>query len=302
MPALEPSEAGGYRTRVTSVAQEPPGEAVAVPGGSLWTLSRGSGPPMVLAHGGPGLSNNLEPVAGMVDDVARVHLYDQRGCGRSRASGPFDIATLVADLEALRTHWRHERWVVGGHSWGAALALFYALAHPDRTLGVIYLAGTAIRWGWKDGVQRERLSRLTAAERQELTALGARLESNGDERDRARFLRLMWSTDFASRAAATVLDSEPLYGYPRAEAVARAVQSDWKARLDAGIDDDLRRLTVPVLVVHGRRDPDPTGAREVADLAPRGRWVPLDNAGHSPWLERPAEMRQVLRAFLGSLS
>ncbi|WP_157467799.1 alpha/beta fold hydrolase [Frankia sp. QA3] len=301
MPTLEPSDTGGYRTRVSNIAEEPASEAVAVPGGSLWTLSRGAGLPLVLAHGGPGLSNNLEPVAGMVDDLARVHLYDQRGCGRSRANGPFDIATLVADLEALRTHWRHERWVVGGHSWGAALALFYALAHPDRTLGVIYLAGTAIRWGWKDGVQRERLSRLTAAERQELRALGARLESNGDERDRARFLRLMWSTDFASRAAAAVLDSQPLYSFPRADAVARAVQNDWKARLDEGIEDDLRRLTAPVLVVHGRRDPDPTGAREVADLAPCGQWAPLDNAGHSAWLEQPAAMRQVLRAFLGSL-
>ncbi|WP_261574853.1 alpha/beta fold hydrolase [Frankia gtarii] len=286
---------------MSHVAEEPAGEAVAVPGGSLWTMSRGAGLPLVLAHGGPGLSNNLVPVAEMVEDVTRVHLYDQRGCGRSPATGPFDIATFVADLEALRKHWRHERWVVGGHSWGAALALFYALAHPDRTLGVIYLAGTAIRWGWKESVQRERMSRLTAAEHQELKALGKRLEGNGDERDQARFLRLMWSTDFASPAAAAVLDRQPLYGFPRADAVARAVQNDWKTRLDEGIEDDLRRLTVPVLVVHGRRDPNPTGAREIADLAPLGQWAPLDNAGHSPWLEQPAVLQQRLRAFLDSL-
>ena len=36
-----------------------------------------------LVHGGPGLSNNLAPVAEMVEDLARVHLYDQRGGGRS---------------------------------------------------------------------------------------------------------------------------------------------------------------------------------------------------------------------------
>ncbi len=241
-----------------------------MPGGSLWTMSRGAGLPLVLAHGGPGLSNNLAPVAEMVEDVARVHLYDQRDCGRSPATGPFGIATFVADLEALRTHWKHERWVVGGHSWGAALALFYALAHPDRTLGVLYLAGTAIRWGWKESVQCERMSRLTTDEHQELKALGKRLEGNEDERGQARFLRLMWSTDFASPEAAAVLDHQPLYGFPRADAVARAVQNDWRTRLDEGIEDDLRRLTVPVLVVHGRRDPDPTGAREVADLAPLG--------------------------------
>ena len=38
---------------------EPTVEAVAVQGGLLWTASRGSGVPFVLAHGGPGRSDNL---------------------------------------------------------------------------------------------------------------------------------------------------------------------------------------------------------------------------------------------------
>ena len=116
-----------------------------MPGAALWTASQGAGVPLVLCHGGPGLSDNLGPVAGMVDDVALVHRYDQRGAGRSRSNGPFEVASLVADLDALRAHRRHDRWVVGGHSWGANLALFYALAHPDRTLGVVYHAGTGLR-------------------------------------------------------------------------------------------------------------------------------------------------------------
>lgn len=291
----------GARPTVGHMTQ-PTVEAVSVAGASLWTASLGAGVPLVLAHGGPGLSNNLLPVAEMVDDIARVHLYDQRGCGRSSAEGPLDVATFVADLDALRAHWGHERWLVGGHSWGAVLALFYAFAYPDRALGVIYLAGTAIRWGFQDGVRHERMSRLSEAERQELGALSERLSNGGDERDRARFLRLMWSTDFASREAAAVLDDQPLYEFPRADAVASAVQQDWKRRFDAGVEDALRRLSMPVLVLHGDRDPDPTGAREVADLAPHGQWAPLEDAGHSPWLEQPTAMRQRLRAFVHSLS
>jgi len=73
--------------------------------------------------------SGMAPVAEMVEDLALVHRYDQRGSGRSRSDGPFDVASFVADLEALRRHWRHDRWLVGGHSWGANLALFYALAH-----------------------------------------------------------------------------------------------------------------------------------------------------------------------------
>jgi proline iminopeptidase len=273
-------------------------EFVVVPGASLWTASRGAGVPLALAHGGPGLSSNLQPMAAMVEDIARVHLYDQRGSGRSSTGGPWEVETFVADLDALRDHWGHERWIVGGHSWGAVLALFYAFAHPERTLGVIYLAGTAIRWGFHDRVRAERMSRLMAGEQEELEMLAGRLREGGEQADQDRFLRLMWSTDFATREAAGVLDREPLYEFPRAEEVARAVQKDWKARFEAGIEEDLRGLRVPVLVLHGDRDPDPVGAQEVADLAPFGEWAPLAAAGHSPWLEQPSAMRARLRAFI----
>ncbi|MBS1888641.1 MAG: alpha/beta fold hydrolase [Actinobacteria bacterium] len=277
-------------------------EAVAVPGASLWTWSVGAGTPLVLAHGGPGLSNNLGPIAGMVDDVAAVHLYDQRGGGRSAGGGPFDVETFVADLEALRRHWGHERWIVGGHSWGAALALFYALAHPERTLGVVYLGGTSIRWEARERAHAERMRRLTAAEREELDTLALRLARREDDEARARFLRLLWTTDFATRAAADgALERGPLYEYPRADAVARSVEDDWRRRLDGGIEDQLAALPVPVLVLHGEADPDP-GAREVGRIAPRGVWAPIAGAGHSPWLEDPAAVGRYLRGFVLSLA
>lgn len=277
-------------------------ELVDVPGATLWTASQGDGVPLVLCHGGPGLSDNLGPVAAMVDDVARVHRFDQRGSGRSRSDGPFDVDAMVADLEALRRHWGHERWIVGGHSWGASLALFFALAHPDRTLGVVYLAGTGLRWGWQEDSRRVRLARLTDNERAELTALEARL-GDGDPTVTKRFLRLIWTTDFAERARAeAVLDESPLYAFPRDERVFGAVSESQRARLDAGIDDDVRRLDVPVLVVHGEQDTDPRRAREVAELAPRGRYVEIAGAGHSPWLEQRDALRAALRVFLAQLA
>ncbi len=262
---------------------------VDVPGARLWTATAGAGTPLVLAHGGPGLSNTLFPVGEMAEGLARVHLYDQRGCGRSSPDGPYDVATAIADLEALRAHWGHERWIVGGHSWGAALALFYALEHPSRTLGVVYLAGTSIRWDFPDRVRHERMSRLTPKERAEL---------DGDPSEE-RFLHLIWTTDFATREAAdAALARGSLYELPRNMEVNHATQADWKRRLDAGIEDGIRELDAPVLVLHGEADPDPVGARAVADLAPRGKWAPIPNAGHSPWLENSATLRERLRAFL----
>jgi proline iminopeptidase len=271
-------------------------EHVEVAGATLWTATQGDGVPIVLCHGGPGLSDNLGPVADMVDDLALVHRYDQRGSGRSRSDGPFDIPAFVADLEALRSHWDHERWIVGGHSWGANLALFYALAHRERVLGVIYLAGTGLRWGWQADAEARRLQRLNDAEQSELGELRERLAA-GDTREQDRFLRLLWTTDFADRRDARVLDAAPLYAYPRNEEVFRAASSSYKAALDAGIDARLRELDAPLLVVHGVHDTDPARAREVAEVAPRGKWIELD-AAHVPWLEQPAALRAHLREFV----
>jgi proline iminopeptidase len=276
-------------------------ELVDVPGAMLWTVSQGDGVPLVLCHGGPALSDNLGPVAAMVDDLARVHRFDQRGGGRSRSDGPFDVDAMVADLEALRRHWGHERWIVGGHSWGASLPLLFALAHPDRTLGVVYLAGTGLRWGWQEDSRRVRLARLTDAERAELAALETRL-GDRDPAVTERFLRLIWTTDFADRARAdAVLAERPLYAFPRDERIFRAVSESQRARLDAGLDDDVRRLDVPVLVVHGAHDTDPRRARQVAELAPRGRYVEIAGAGHSPWLEQPDALRAALRDFVAQV-
>src|SRR5687767_1759732 len=88
-------------------------ELVEVNGVRLWTARQGCGPPLVLLHGGPGLWDDFADLAAMVADLVTVHRYDQRGCGRSMAVPPYDVATFVADLEALRVRWGHPRWIVG---------------------------------------------------------------------------------------------------------------------------------------------------------------------------------------------
>jgi proline iminopeptidase len=111
----------------------------------LWTARQGQGLPLLLASGGPGCCDYLAPVAALIDDQAHVIRFDQRGCGRSEAPPPYDVAGAVADLEALRAHLGFERWIVGGHSWGANLALAYALDEPERTQALIYLCGNGVQ-------------------------------------------------------------------------------------------------------------------------------------------------------------
>jgi proline iminopeptidase len=110
-------------------------------GARLWSITEGAGLPVVLCHGGPGCCDYLAPVADLLTDQAQVIRYEQRGCGRSTAQPPYDLETALLDLDRVRRHYGFERWVVGGHSWGADLALLYSLHYPAHTHAMLCLAG-----------------------------------------------------------------------------------------------------------------------------------------------------------------
>src|SRR5579863_9687021 len=99
-------------------------------GEQLHVTIDGEGPALVLCHGGPGLWDYFGPVVDAVRDLATVVTWDQRGCGRSSGAGPHTLPRYIDDLEAVRHGLGLTSWIVGGHSWGASLALLYALAHP----------------------------------------------------------------------------------------------------------------------------------------------------------------------------
>eukprot|EP00882_Tetradesmus_deserticola_P017213 GHRQ01018427.1.p1 GENE.GHRQ01018427.1~~GHRQ01018427.1.p1 ORF type:complete len:224 (-),score=30.43 GHRQ01018427.1:312-983(-) len=70
----------------------------------------------------------------------RVILFDQRGCGRSTPIACLaenTTADLVSDLETLRATLGIRSWLLLGGSWGVALSVAYAQAHPDRVLGLV---------------------------------------------------------------------------------------------------------------------------------------------------------------------
>ncbi|MDQ6730547.1 MAG: alpha/beta hydrolase [Actinomycetota bacterium] len=272
-------------------------EFVEVPGGRLWSATLGRGVPMMLCHGGPGAYDYLQPVAELVEDLAEVHRFDQRGGGRSRAGGPWTVAAMLSDMEVLRRFWRHERWLVGGHSWGAHLALFYALAYPDRVLGLVFLNGTGVRWGWGPERRMNRMQRLSHEERAEVQRLDDEL-IGGDEHAIDRLRELMWLTDFSDRKIAARCARFDRYTID--PAVLGDLEHDWRLAL-RDVEPRLSELVVPALVLHGEADPiGQSGPREFARLLPRGRFALL-RGGHIPWLEDPRETSAHLRSFIEHL-
>ncbi len=104
------------------------------------TSGNPQGIPVVWLHGGPGSSSTAFHRRFLNPSKFWIIQFDQRGCGKSEPSGGIvanQTHDLVSDIERLREHLRLTRWHVVGGSWGGALALIYAQAHPNAVARVL---------------------------------------------------------------------------------------------------------------------------------------------------------------------
>ncbi|WP_128255004.1 prolyl aminopeptidase [Falsirhodobacter deserti] len=174
-----------------------------------------SGVPVLVVHGGPG--GGCSPTMRRFFDPAhyRVVMFDQRGCGRSRPAASVEANTtwhLVADMERIRERLGIGRFILFGGSWGATLALIFAITHPERVSalvlrGVFLGTEAELEWFYGGGAARffpEIWARFIApipeAERADLIAAYHRRLFSGDRLEEARLGRIWanWENALAS--------------------------------------------------------------------------------------------------------
>jgi proline iminopeptidase len=265
----------------------------------LWVDRAGSGQPLVLCHGGPGLWDYLDDVAAILAPDARTIRWDQRGCGRSERRGPFTVARFVADLDAVREHSQAARVSLLGHSWGATLALRYALAHPDRVSRLIYVSGTGIddRDTWRPAFQHN-LDRSIGSDRARWKELDNRDRTPDEDRE---YAILQWSADFVDPATARQHAERMATPWPGINWDCAASINTEISRylLDHDVRARCRTLTVPTLIVDGALDVRPRWAVDSLEQSlPNVHRVTLTDAGHLPWIENPDGFRRAVTGFL----
>ncbi|WP_239068446.1 alpha/beta fold hydrolase [Cellulomonas pakistanensis] len=236
-----------------------------------------AGRPALYLHGGPGSGLGAGGYRRRFDpERYRVVGLDQRGCGRSTPWAADDLdrlddnatPALIADIEALRAHLGVDAWLVHGVSWGSTLALAYALAHPDRVSALVL---TAVTTGARDEIDwiTEGVGRVFPEAWHRFAAGvpdGVRVVEH--------YARLLRDPDPVVRAAAAdawdawesthvSLDPGwrpgPLHAEPRERLNFATLVTHYWAHdcFLAGGDAVLARaheLTVPGVLVHGRRD------------------------------------------------
>jgi proline iminopeptidase len=265
-----------------------------------------SADPLIVLHGGPGLT--LEYLADDLSPLARersVVFYDQRGTGRSTLvadPAALDADRFADDLDAVRQHLGLERVTLVGHSWGAGIAALYAMRHPDRVSRIVLVGPMPLRRSELDRSFAEiRTSRSPEEAERLLAARDAARADPGNADACRRFYALWFRPFFADPADMTKSRGDFCAGSPEAlRNAALGVGRHTMASLgDFDWRDPLKRVSAPVLVLHGSRDPIPvSAAKEWAAAFPNARLLLLEDVGHFPYVEAPESFFPAVDAFL----
>lgn len=266
-----------------------------VRGVEIFERRAGSGPETVVLHGGPGAHHDyLLPGFDRLARGRTLVYYDQRGGGRSTVGRevPVGWEEQVADLEALREIWGMERLDIAGYSWGALLAMLYAVTHPDRVARLALVSpAPAWREAREEFEQRFAERNLDPALQEERRALReSGLRDENPEAYQRRVFELSVVPYFSDRAR--VGDMTPF------RVTGRTQQEVWSSLGDYDLRPQLRELQVPALVLHGEADPIPARSAEAVAEALEAPFHSIPDCGHVPHVEAPETFVRLLDPFL----
>jgi pimeloyl-ACP methyl ester carboxylesterase len=238
----------------------------------------GSGEPTALYV--PGAISNMvledmDPVLGRfwerASRISRSVRFDKRGTGLSdRAASALAIADQVPDIEAVRRAVGAETVALHGLSQGSAVAVLYALEHPDRVSHLILAEGIV-----SDG--RDPFAPTSEANQLvEWDEFFGRLDDD--------------FADFSQRFAATAFPGisaeglDAFTGVLQASASPATFRALWHGIMGLDLRERLAEITVPTLVIHASGDqfhPVAHG-RYYAEHIPNARYLEVDSSSHVP--------------------
>ena len=254
----------------------------------------GTGRPVVLIHGWPlsGASWSHQ-VPALRGAGYRVVSYDRRGFGRSdKPSSGYDYDTFAEDLQSiLEALDLRDVTLIGFSMGGGEVARYIGKYGQERIHSVVFASAVPPYLEQTAGNPEGPLDKETAG------GMEAGLTKDRDGFFQ-QFVRDFYSADGELKVTQQDVD----------EAVALAQQSDQKAALGAmaafgttDFRDDLTKVTVPTLVIHGSADSivpfEGSGARTAATI-PGSEVVVIDGAPHGVNVSDAAEWNAAVVAFL----
>jgi len=261
----------------------------------------GSGDPVVLLHGGPGMGDYFDSFPEVLSPPYRVVSYNQRGCGPSSCDGVFEVEKQVADLDTIRTHLGVDRLHLFGHSWGGLLGQLYAKAHPERVASLVLCCsmantGTKVAAMESKGIAQRVMAKPKRSQLAWVCA-GTLMQLPGKLGD------LGFGLVMKQLLPNYVVRPERA---PKAYNVYNASKLAWRAtsRSIKALGDDYlgqMSLSAPVLIVQGEEDVIRETNALLAARFPTAANVRIANTGHFPWVEEPAVFSKTVLDFYSNI-
>ena len=254
----------------------------------------GSGRPVVLIHGWPLYGESWSKQVPAFEAAGyRVITYDRRGFGRSdKPLTGYDYDTFASDLDAVLTELDlRDVTLVGFSMGGGEIARYIGTRGEERLHSVVFASAVPPYLEQTDDNPDGPLTKDAAAE---MTA--------GLTKDEDAFYDEFTTGFFSANGVLKVTEAE------RQEAIALAHQSKKHAALASmaafattDFRDDLTKVTVPTLVIHGDSDAtvpfEGSGARTHQAIAGSELHVVKD-APHGVTVSHPEEWNQAVLEFL----
>jgi proline iminopeptidase len=253
----------------------------------------GSGFPLIVLHGGPGLDHSMfRPYLDPLGDDYRLLYVDERGQGRSQRVDPatLSLEVFARDVDLLAETLELDSFALLGHSFGAIIATYHATE-----------LGTAVAYVISGG--GESSDALDADVQASLNALGDGGKSIADSWEAEK------SVETEAQLKQLLRDQLPFHfhgnpppGYAE-ETVGSPEVLRYFANMGYGAFDyrpKLKDVDKPTLVIVGEYDrtTTPRASRVLHEGIPGSELVVVPNAGHMSFVEQTDDYLSAVRNFL----
>lgn len=273
------------------VANAAQAEMADVNGAQLYYETIGSGPAILMMHGGLGLSHDyLRPYFDQLAETNTVVYYDHLGNGQSAKPDDYAEMTferLISDGAELMSTLGHETFTLIGHSYGGFIAQEFAATNMDRLDGLVLI----------DTVPVFDYAPTVSGSDEQMAAFGKMFSAPmADDAD----WQATWSPVVKmyfhqwDDAKGADIDARTKYEH-------RAWNASGPLLATFNTLEKLPEITVDALVMSGRHDgitPAGPGAERIAELLPNAELKVFENSGHYPFIEEEDAFFATLTAWL----
>ena len=271
----------------------------------------GKGDPVYFLAGGPGMDPDyLLPVINELSDKYLCVLIYQRGTGRTQPAmdrDNFTIDMFSGDIEAVKNKLGHKKFTIFAHSWGGMLAMNYLTRYPDNVSRLILVDSGPFNFEYHNPVDAIT-ARLSVEDLERIECLDTiinMLQKSSVSDKLGKELEYLQTEKFNIRSKGWLFDKSLAdkikvlpgdYNFKVAPLVLGEMhQRNWN------LQSLLEKSNADVLIIQGREDPaGPEVSLGIDHALKRSQLHFIEQCGHFPWIEQPAEFFNTVDSFLNS--